>query len=113
MTPNVPRPDLHSHRATLPLRASAAAVRARSSMLPLRFEGHKRNAPTGVQPAPRRDHAAMPLRAGLHTLLIVALGAAPAGAAFDVTAFEVTPSTTAAGAHADVTIATSFSPITV
>ena len=39
------------------------------------------------------------------------LGAAgPARAAFDVTAFEVTPSSTAAGAHADVTIATSFTP---
>jgi hypothetical protein len=33
-----------------------------------------------------------------------------ASAAFDVTAFALTPSTTAAGAHADVTIATSFTP---
>ena len=38
------------------------------------------------------------------------LGAGPAQAAFDVTAFEVAPSNTAAGAHADVTIATSFPP---
>lgn len=52
----------------------------------------------------------MPLRAGILTLLTLALAAAPASAAFDVTAFEVTPSTTAAGAHADVTISTSFPP---
>jgi hypothetical protein len=50
------------------------------------------------------------LRAGILTLAALALFAAPARAAFDVTAFEVTPSTTAAGAHADVTIATSFPP---
>ncbi len=41
---------------------------------------------------------------------VLLLGAGPARAAFDVTAFEVTPSSTAAGAHADVTIATSFTP---
>jgi hypothetical protein len=52
----------------------------------------------------------MPLRAGILTLLLLALLATPARAAFDVTAFEVTPSSTAAGAHADVTIATSFPP---
>ena len=50
----------------------------------------------------------MPLRAGLLTLALLLLAAAPARAAFDVTAFELTPSSTAAGAHADVTIATSF-----
>ena len=50
------------------------------------------------------------LRAGLLTLALVLLTAAPARAAFDVTAFEVTPADTAAGAHADVTIATSFTP---
>jgi hypothetical protein len=52
----------------------------------------------------------MPLRAGILTLAILALAAAPARAQFDVTAFEVTPSSTAAGAHADVTISTSFPP---
>jgi len=52
----------------------------------------------------------MPLRAGFLTLAILVLAAAPARAAFDVTAFEVTPASTAAGAHADVTIATSFPP---
>ena len=52
----------------------------------------------------------MPLRAGILTLAILLLAAAPAHAAFDVTAFELTPSSTAAGAHADVTIATSFAP---
>src|SRR5688572_7981958 len=52
----------------------------------------------------------MPLRAGILTFIAFALLAAPAKAQFDVTAFEVTPSTTAAGAHADVTIATSFPP---
>jgi hypothetical protein len=51
----------------------------------------------------------MPLRAGILTLAFLLLAAAPA-AAFDVTAFELTPSSTAAGAHADVTIATSFPP---
>jgi hypothetical protein len=90
MTPNVPRHDLNRSRATLPSWASAAT--------------------TAVQRALRRDHPAMPLRSGILSLLFLALGAAPAGAAFDVTAFEVTPSTTAAGAHADVTIATSFPP---
>lgn len=48
------------------------------------------------------------LRAGTLTLALLLLAAAPARAAFDVTAFELTPSSTAAGAHADVTIATSF-----
>lgn len=57
-----------------------------------------------------RHHRAMPLRAGILTLACLLLAAAPARAAFDVTAFEVTPSSTAAGAHADVTIATSFTP---
>ena len=52
----------------------------------------------------------MPLPAGILTLAILLLAAAPARAAFDVTAFELTPSSTAAGAHADVTIATSFTP---
>ena len=52
----------------------------------------------------------MPLRAGILSLACLLVCAAPAGAAFDVTAFEVTPATTAAGAHADVTIATSFTP---
>ena len=53
----------------------------------------------------------MPLRAGFLTLALVLLAAAPAhGAGFDVTAFELTPSSTAAGAQADVTIATSFPP---
>jgi len=52
----------------------------------------------------------MPLRAGILTLALLLLAAAPARAAFDVTAFELTPSSTAAGAHADVTIATSFTP---
>jgi len=52
----------------------------------------------------------MPLRAGILTLACLLLLAAPAGAAFQVTAFEVTPSSTAAGAHADMTIATSFLP---
>jgi hypothetical protein len=53
----------------------------------------------------------MPLRAGFLTLALLLLAAAPAhGAGFDVTAFELTPSSTAAGAHADVTIATSFPP---
>jgi hypothetical protein len=51
----------------------------------------------------------MPLRAGFLTLAFLLLAAAPADA-FDVTAFELTPSSTAAGAHADVTIATSFTP---
>jgi hypothetical protein len=55
-----------------------------------------------------RHHRAM-LRAGVLTLACLLLAAAPARAAFDVTAFEVTPTDTAAGAHADVTIATSFS----
>jgi hypothetical protein len=50
------------------------------------------------------------LRAGTLTLALLLLAAAPARAAFDVTAFELTPSSTAAGAHADVTIATSFTP---
>ena len=51
------------------------------------------------------------LRAGILTLTLTLLVAAPARAAeFDVTAFELTPSSTAAGAHADVTIATSFTP---
>jgi hypothetical protein len=52
----------------------------------------------------------MPLRAGILTLACLLLVATPARAAFEVTAFEVTPSSTAAGAHADVTIATSFTP---
>jgi hypothetical protein len=64
--------------------------------------------PTGVNDAPARNHRPMPLRAGILTLIALALLAAPAHAAFEVTAFEVTPSTTVAGAHADVTIATSF-----
>jgi hypothetical protein len=46
--------------------------------------------------------------AGVAVVVLALPGAA--SAAFDVTAFEVTPSTTAAGAHADVTIATSFTP---
>ena len=52
----------------------------------------------------------MPLRAGILSLALALLAAGPAQAAFDVTAFELTPSSTAAGAHADVTIATSFTP---
>ena len=52
----------------------------------------------------------MPLRAGILSLAVLLLVAAPAHAAWDVTAFELTPATTAAGAHADVTIATSFPP---
>jgi len=52
----------------------------------------------------------MTLRAGILSLALVLFAAAPAQAAFDVTAFELTPSSTAAGAHADVTIATSFTP---
>jgi hypothetical protein len=64
---------------------------------------------TGATNAARRDHRAMAVRAGILTLACLLLAAAPARAAFDVTAFEVTPSDTAAGAHADVTIATSFS----
>jgi hypothetical protein len=53
----------------------------------------------------------MPLRVGTLTLALLLLAAGPARAAqFDVTAFELTPSSTAAGAHADVTIATSFTP---
>jgi hypothetical protein len=53
----------------------------------------------------------MPLRAGILTVALLLLVATPARAAgFDVTAFELTPSSTAAGAHADVTIATSFTP---
>ena len=52
----------------------------------------------------------MPLRAGILSLALLLLAAAPAHAAFDITAFELTPSSTAAGAHADVTIATSFPP---
>ena len=50
----------------------------------------------------------MTLRAGILSLALALLAAGPAQAAFDVTAFELTPSSTAAGAHADVTIATSF-----
>jgi hypothetical protein len=65
---------------------------------------------TGARTRRSRDHRAMPLRAGFLTLVCVLVVAAPARAAFDVTAFEVTPSSTAAGAHADVTIATSFTP---
>ena len=65
---------------------------------------------TGVSARRARHHRRMPLRAGILTLACLLLCAAPAGAAFDVTAFEVTPATTAAGAHADVTIATSFTP---
>ena len=57
-----------------------------------------------------RHHRPMPLRAGILSLAVLLLAAAPARAAFDVTAFELTPSSTAAGAHADVTIATSFPP---
>ena len=52
----------------------------------------------------------MTLRAGILSLALLLLAAAPAGAAFEITAFEVTPSSTAAGAHADVTIAASFPP---
>ena len=53
----------------------------------------------------------MPLRAGILTLAARCCSPPrPAQAAFDVTAFELTPSSTAAGAHADVTIATSFPP---
>jgi hypothetical protein len=65
---------------------------------------------TGARTRRSRDHRPMPLRAGILTLACLLLVAAPARAAFDVTAFEVTPSSTAAGAHADVTIATSFTP---
>jgi hypothetical protein len=65
---------------------------------------------TGSPSRAARHHRAMALRAGILTLACLLLVAAPARAAFDVTAFEVTPSTTAAGAHADVTIATSFTP---
>jgi hypothetical protein len=65
---------------------------------------------TGAAAHPARDHRRMPLRAGILALACLLLCAGPAGAAFDVTAFEVTPSTTAAGAHADVTISTSFTP---
>ena len=54
--------------------------------------------------------ARMPLRAAVLTVTLLLLGAAPARAAFDVTAFEVTPANTTAGAHSDVTIATSFAP---
>jgi hypothetical protein len=51
------------------------------------------------------------LRAAILTLAAFLVAVAPArGADFDVTAFELTPSSTAAGAHADVTIATSFTP---
>jgi hypothetical protein len=53
---------------------------------------------------------AMPFRAALLTLALTLLAATPARAAFEITAFELTPSTKAAGAHADVTIATSFTP---
>ena len=54
----------------------------------------------------------MPIRAGFLTLALTLLVAAPARAAeFDVTAFALTPSSTAAGAHADVTIATSFAAV--
>ena len=52
----------------------------------------------------------MTLRAGILAVLLVLVAAAPARAAFDVTEFSVTPSTTAAGAHADVTIAAGFTP---
>jgi hypothetical protein len=52
----------------------------------------------------------MPLRAALLSLAVLLLAAAPARAAFDVTAFSVAPSSAAAGAHADVTIAASFPP---
>ena len=38
----------------------------------------------------------------------IAMGAAPARAAFDVTEFSLTPSTPGAGANADVTIVTGF-----
>ena len=48
------------------------------------------------------------LRAGLLTLAVVLAAAAPARAAFDVTSFTVAPASTAAGAHADVTIAATF-----
>jgi hypothetical protein len=65
---------------------------------------------TGAPTRPARHHPAMTLRAGILTLACLVLPTASAQAAFDVTAFEVTPSTTAAGAHADVTIATSFTP---
>jgi hypothetical protein len=65
---------------------------------------------TGSPSRVARHHRAMALRAGILTLACLLLVAAPARAAFDVTAFEVTPSSTAAGAHADVTIATSFTP---
>jgi hypothetical protein len=53
----------------------------------------------------------MPLRVGILTLaiLLVAPGFARA-AEFDITAFQLTPSSTAAGVHADVTITTSFTP---
>jgi hypothetical protein len=63
---------------------------------------------TGATNGSARHHRAMTLRAGILTLACLLLVVAPAEAAFEVTAFEVTPSTTAAGAHADVTIATSF-----
>jgi hypothetical protein len=63
---------------------------------------------TGVPPRAPRQHPAMPLRAGILTLACLLLIAAPARAAFQVTEFAVTPSSPAAGAHADVTIATAF-----
>lgn len=47
--------------------------------------------------------------AGL-ALLAAAAPAAARAAGFEVTSFSVTPSTTAAGAHAEVTIAASFTP---
>jgi hypothetical protein len=51
------------------------------------------------------------MRPALLALAIAVLAAAPASAGFDVTGFEVTPSTPAAGAHADVTIATPRSAV--
>jgi hypothetical protein len=80
---------------------------------PVHADAHARStggATTGAPTRAARDHRAMPLRAGILTLVCLLLVAAPARAAFDVTGFEVTPADSAAGAHADVTIATSFTP---
>ena len=65
---------------------------------------------TGAVTHSGRHHGRMPLRAGILTLALLLLMAGPARAAFDVTAFEVTPADPAAGAHSDVTIAASFPP---
>src|SRR5829696_424290 len=52
------------------------------------------------------------LRAGILSVAVAVTAAAPAHAAFDVTEFSLTPSSTAAGANADVTITTAFTPYT-